>query len=172
MSKNKNRIKRTHQQADQYRNYIQSNTDSPETTTGVMGVTSLIGSGESVAYPSSYKDKEERIAKKSFRLKIQDYWELHSAEVVISAILIPTIIWLASAVIDLQIDRAIFRERVDNIKESVAEISSDSANKDVLNIQIASIESDLSNILNANIPDIEKRISTIENEVKTIKDSN
>ena len=172
MSKTKNRIKRTHQQADQYRNYVQNNTDSSETTTGVMGVTSLIGSGESVAYPPSYKDKDERIAKKSFRLKIQDYWELHSAEVVISAILIPTIFWLVSAVVGLQIDRAIFKERVDNVKEAIAEISSDSANKDVLNIQIASIESDLNSILNTNIPNIEKRISTIENEVNTINDSN
>lgn len=167
MSKNRNRIKKTPQQANQYRACIQSTSYSPNSTTGDISVNSLVGSEELLSYSPAFKDKEEKIAPKKLRFRIKDYFDSNGMQIIILAILIPVLGWLMTTVISLEIEKARMMERLDNVKEDLANISSDFVDKDVIDIQIESIESDLYGILNTNIPSIEDRISKIEDKIDT-----
>lgn len=149
-----------------YRDFLSKSAVSPENTVDLNN-RALLGSNESY-YSKEIDSKNTEVVKTQFRYVAIDWIKKNIAATIIIPVLLLVFVWIAGSIIDTKIQLARFDERVSNIKEDVNYIQASPETKEILNLQIKTIENDLT-LSKASIEELKKRMESLEKEVQTLK---
>lgn len=161
MAKGKYKQKKSQSAAQKYRNSLGEN---------YIGISETYKSNDSLLTGSdnfnydygSRRDKQEEIATKPFSLVIKDWLRENLVSIIITAFLIPFIIWVAASIIDIQKGRAVSEYRIDELEKYVENLVDDIPNKENIELELDILKENVSSI---DEEELENRIESLENKV-------
>lgn len=155
--------KKTPAQLQEYRNFI-LNISVPPTDTVSANNEMLQGSAE-FGYNQVKLESLEKIKRTPLKYRIGDWLK----ENVLSAIIITIVTAIGAAVIAHQVNLAVVNKQLEFLDKRIEQIESDYVGKEVLQLRINEIKTDLDSSYSITLNEIKWQLNEIENELDKMK---
>lgn len=160
---------KSRQEAQNYRYAVNHTSFSPEGTDQPLN-DSLRGSDE---FYSFQQEDEKNVASVPTPKRIQlGHWiKENTWEILIGIILVGILTWLCTSTIELKVKTAENAIRLEQIKEKLDGIDSETVSKELLKLELEAIEKDIDNINVFKIDSLDSRIGTLEKQIEMLIDN-
>ena len=161
---------KTYAQGMKYKNDLSKPGITVETTTNTAN-DFLIGSDEVYDYGFDREVDNRKPIPAPMSKKLIKWIKENSILIIVTAILIPLLGWLANSVIQLRIQEAEIRTSLKYIEEKFTVIQDDVVTKERYNVEMKALSEDLEKVNIFNIDSLIRRVEVIEAELKTYIDA-
>lgn len=167
MTKRKGTLKKNQNQRQQYKKYVSSLSNSPDSTVPSYNPM-LIGSDEiSADNQDEELHGEETVKKTPLKYRAIDWLKKNVGVAVVTAI----IIGVGTALINHGINLSVLSQRVDYLEKRIENINEEYVEKDYLQIQLELLKSEMQNDKNQSLNDINLKIKEIEIRLNALEES-
>lgn len=160
--KKSGKFKKTQKEAQKYRDFLANSSFSPEDTVPVQNEM-LQGSME-YDIEDEKINSSEKIRKTPFKYRVGDWFKKNIFPTIITTVIIA----IGSAVVAHQVNLAVINKQIEYIEKRIEQIDTDFVEKDVLDLELKQIISDIDSSYSLTFNDIKWQLKEIEEKINSL----
>lgn len=159
----KQSLKKNQREVQNYRNSLKNPLLLPEETSPINNEF-LMGTAETVFDKREETESDKKIIKKPMRYVIYDWIKAH----ILDGIILAIITGIFTVVLNGAINIALLKQKIEDISNQIEGIQESNVQKEVLDLELENIKSDINNSFLISFNDIKWKIEVLEEKIREI----
>lgn len=161
--KKRGNYKKSPTQLQEYRNFISNSSVSPPGT--IPASNEMLQGSAEYGYDQGKLESSEKIKRTPLKYRIGDWLKEH----IFPAVIIAIVTAIGAAVISHQVNLAVVSKQLEFLDKRIEQIESDYVGKEILQLRINEIKTDLDSSYSITLNDIKWQLNEIEDELDRMK---